>query len=58
MNGLDLKIERIRAGLSQREVADRMGLARRTLSRWEKETTEVPEWKAQAYRRALLENVA
>ena len=58
MNGMDLKVARIRAGLSQAEVAKRIGVTRRTLNYWEKPTAEVPEYKADAYLRALLRDVA
>lgn len=50
--GIDLKIERIRARVPQAAVAQRMGVARATISRWES-LPVVTEYKARYYRDAL-----
>lgn len=51
-SGTDLKVERIRAGLTQLEVAKRMGVSRQTLWGIERQETVDADREAQ-YRAAL-----
>ena len=51
-SGTDLKVERVRAGLTMREVARRMGVSRQAL--WALERSEtVPQDRERQYRDAL-----
>lgn len=36
MNGIDLKVERIRAGVLQQDLADALGVSRTTVIAWER----------------------
>lgn len=54
-SGTDLKVERVRAGLTMREIARRMGTSRQTLYHIERAETVSPKWEA-AYRAALSAN--
>ena len=56
-SGTDLKVERIRAGLTQKQVASRMGTTRQTLYVLER-MESVPETRAAEYRAALSATAA
>lgn len=43
MNGLELKEKRKKLGLTQTELADKVGVAMRTVQNWEKETNKIPK---------------
>jgi transcriptional regulator with XRE-family HTH domain len=51
--GTDLKIERVRAGLTMKQVAERMGISRQSLWAIERQETVDPTREAE-YRAALL----
>lgn len=53
-SGMDLKVERIRAGINQADLAARIGVTRPTLSRWES-MARVPAPKAERYLTAVRE---
>lgn len=42
----NIKSERVRMGLTQKKLADRLDVDERTVSNWESETTPVPSTKA------------
>lgn len=50
--GIDLKLERVKAGVSQIALAERMELHRATVARYEG-LLRVPDHMADAYRQAL-----
>lgn len=50
--GIDLKVERVRAGVLQRDVAASLGITRPTIIAWERHPA-LPEHKATAYREAV-----
>jgi DNA-binding XRE family transcriptional regulator len=52
VNGIDLKVDRIRAGVFQQDLAIALGISRQTLINWER-TPNIPAHKAVAYREAL-----
>jgi DNA-binding transcriptional regulator YiaG len=52
VNGIDLKVERIRMGVQQQDLATAIGISRQTLINWER-TPNIPAHKAVAYRDAL-----
>jgi DNA-binding XRE family transcriptional regulator len=52
VKGIDLKVERIRAGVNQQQLAELIGISRQTLGTWEGRET-IPPYKAEAYREAL-----
>ena len=58
MNGKELRAVRERAGLSQESIAPRIGVTLRTVQRWEKRETDLPQRDADAYVRAALRDVA
>jgi DNA-binding XRE family transcriptional regulator len=43
MNGLELKEKRKKLGLTQTELAEKVGVAMRTVQNWEKETNKIPK---------------
>jgi transcriptional regulator with XRE-family HTH domain len=43
MNGLELKEKRKKLGLTQTQLADKVGVAMRTVQNWEKETNKIPK---------------
>lgn len=43
MNGLQLKEKRNRLGLTQTELAEKVGVAMRTVQNWEKNTNKIPK---------------
>ena len=51
--GTDLKVERVRAGLTMRQVAERMGISRQSLWAIERQET-VDDTREAQYRAALL----
>lgn len=55
--GTELKIERIRAGLTMRQVAERMGISRQSLWAIERQETVDPTRERQ-YRAALTARTA
>lgn len=44
MTGNKLRLLRQRAGLTQQQLADRWGLSRETITRYEIGTLDVPDW--------------
>lgn len=43
MEGRDLKVARAKLGISQRELAERLGLTQVTIARYEKAVSEIPK---------------
>jgi DNA-binding transcriptional regulator YiaG len=52
MQGIDLKVERVRARVKQQDLAAAIGVSRATVISWESAAV-VPEYKARAYLDAL-----
>lgn len=52
MTGLDLRLARVRAGLTINETAARVGVTRETLRRWE-QSANVPAERAVRYLQAI-----
>lgn len=48
MTGNQLRILRQRAGLTQQELADRWGLSRETVTRYETDALPIPKWISDA----------
>jgi DNA-binding transcriptional regulator YiaG len=51
-DGIDLKVERVRAGILQQDVAASLGVTRQTVKNWER-SIQLPAHKATAYRDAV-----
>ena len=52
----ELKTARLLAGLTQQQLADRMGVTRLTVSNWENGKHKIDRWKAQGLA-GILEQV-
>ena len=48
MNGSQLRLLRQRAGMTQQELADRWGLSRETITRYERGSLTIPKWVSDA----------
>ena len=55
MNGKALKIERIKADISQRKMAEAMGVTPAIVSMWERERVNIPEDMEKLYLKKLRE---
>lgn len=55
MTGNKLRMLRQRAGLTQQQLADRWGLSRETITRYEIGTLDVPDWISDAILQVVRE---
>lgn len=56
MTGNQLRILRQRAGLSQQQLADRWGVSRETISRYETGVLDIPKWTSDAAKTVVKES--